>query len=77
MSFARCTRPARAPSDQNYDTEADLAKHAAAIDAEAAGGPEAMNTGMPDMSDPVHRPPSDAEREQLAQFLACEQMAAQ
>ena len=65
-----------APSDQNFDTEADIARHAAAIDAEAAGGPDAMNTAMPDMSGPVHMQPTDAERDELGQFLACEQRAA-
>jgi uncharacterized membrane protein len=62
-----------APSDQNYDTEADIRQHAAAIDLEAAAGPKATNTSMPDMSGPVHVAPSDVEREQLGQFLACEE----
>ncbi|HEY5952646.1 MAG TPA: hypothetical protein VIV40_44410 [Kofleriaceae bacterium] len=62
-----------APSDQNYDTEEDVRKHAADIDAEAAAGPNAMNTSMPDLSGPVHAQPTNAEREMLGQFLACEQ----
>jgi len=62
-----------APSDQNYDTEADVKKHAAAIDTEAAAGPNAMNTAMPELAGPVHSAPTQAERERLGQFLACEQ----
>jgi uncharacterized membrane protein len=62
-----------APADQNYDTEADIKAHAAAIDAEAAAGPNAMNTAMPDLAGPVHSAPTQAERETLGQFLACEQ----
>ena len=62
-----------APSDQNYDTAADVMKHAAAIDAEAASGPNATNTAMPDLGGPVHAAPTAAEREKLGQFLACEQ----
>lgn len=62
-----------APSDQNYDTEADIQQHAMSIDVEAAAGPQATNTAMPDMSGPVRTQPSDAERQQLGQFLACEQ----
>ncbi len=61
-----------APGDQNYDTEADIKAHLADIDAEAAAGPNAKNTDMPDMSGPVHMQPSMAERETLGQFLACE-----
>jgi uncharacterized membrane protein len=62
-----------APGDQNYDTEADIRQHAASIDLEAAAGPKATNTSMPDMSGPVHVQPSDVERQQLGEFLACEQ----
>jgi len=62
-----------APTDVNLDTEADVIKHASAIDEEAASGPKATNTSMPDMSGPVHIAPTQAEREQLGQFLACEQ----
>jgi len=62
-----------APGDQNFDTEADVRQHAADIDAEAAAGPDATNTDMPDMSGPVRAQPSEQEREQLGQFLACEQ----
>jgi hypothetical protein len=62
-----------APSDQNYDSEADVKKHASAIDTEAAAGPNAMNTAMPELAGPVHSAPTQAERERLGQFLACEQ----
>jgi uncharacterized membrane protein len=62
-----------APDDQNYDTEADVKKHAAAIDAEAAAGPNAMNTAMPELAGSVHAPPTNAEREKLGQWIACMQ----
>lgn len=62
-----------APSNVNLDTESDVIAHASAIDEEAASGPDAKNTSMPDMSGPVHVAPTDAEREQLGEFLACEQ----
>jgi uncharacterized membrane protein len=62
-----------APSDIELDTEADVIQHASEIDQTAAAGPSAKNTAMPDMSGPVHVQPSEAEREQLGQFLACEQ----
>ena len=66
--------PARhgAPTDENFDTEADIKAHASDIDQVAAKGPSADNTSMPDMSGAVHTPPTDAERERLGQFLACE-----
>ena len=62
-----------APGDQNYDTEADIKKHAAAIDGEAAAGPNATNTAMPELAGTVHSAPTQAEREMLGRFLACEQ----
>ena len=61
-----------APSDLNFDTEADIKKYAEAIDEEAASGPDATNTAMPEMSTNVRTLPSKAEREMLGQFLACE-----
>jgi hypothetical protein len=66
--------PARhgAPADQNFDTEDDVRANALAIDGEAAAGPDASNTDMPDMTGPVHSPPTHREREVLGQFLACE-----
>jgi hypothetical protein len=62
-----------APGDQNYDTEADVKLHAAEIDSHAAAGPNATNTSMPEVAGPVHSAPTQAERERLGQFLACEQ----
>ena len=62
-----------APRDVDLDTEADVIAHASEIDENAAAGPNARNTAMPDMSGPVHVQPTDAERERLGQFLACEQ----
>ncbi len=60
-----------APSNMNFDTEADLAQHAADIDEESAEGPAATNTAMPDMSGPVHGAPTADERVLLGQYLAC------
>ena len=60
-----------APGDQNFDTEADLKKHAEAIDAQAASGPDATNTAMPEKSANVMTLPSKQERELLGQYLAC------
>src|SRR3954469_3553671 len=62
-----------APTTQNYDSEADIKQHATDIDLEAAAGPDATNSSMPDMSGPVHAAPSDEDRKLLGQFLACEQ----
>jgi uncharacterized membrane protein len=62
-----------APLDQNYDSEADVRQHAIEIDAHAAAGPNGINTSMPDVAGPVHAAPSQAEREMLGRFLACEQ----
>ncbi len=60
-----------APGNQNYDTEADLLKHAAAIEDVAAAGPDATNTSMPELGGAVTMRPSQAEREQLGEYLAC------
>ncbi|HEY5952647.1 MAG TPA: hypothetical protein VIV40_44415 [Kofleriaceae bacterium] len=60
-----------APSDQNFDTEADIKKHLDAIDTQAAAGPSAMNTGMPEKSANVQTLPTKMERELLGQYLAC------
>jgi uncharacterized membrane protein len=62
-----------APSDMNFDTEADVKQHASDIDEEAASGPKATNTDMPDLDDAVMTAPTAAERTMLGQFLACEQ----
>lgn len=61
-----------APSDMNFDTEADVKKHADDIDRWAAAGPDATNTLMPEIGGTVTAKPSQAEREQLGQFIACE-----
>ena len=61
-----------APPGLDFDTEAQIQRHRTAIDAEAARGPDADNTDMPDLSGPVRTPPSSAERSKLGQFLACE-----
>ena len=61
-----------APSDMNFDSEADIDMHLADIDAEAASGPAATNTEMPELDGPVSEPPTTAERVTLGQFLACE-----
>ena len=61
-----------APPGRDFDTEAEIRASAAEIDAEAAAGPDAQNTDMPDLTGPVLAPPSMAERERLGQFLACE-----
>ena len=60
-----------APGSQNYDTEADVIRHAAEIDETAAKGPDATNTIMPELGGTVTRKPTDAEREMLGQYLAC------
>jgi len=56
-----------APSDHNFDTEADIHEMAAHIDEQAGSGPEVTNTTMP----PSGAKPSVAEREILSKFLAC------
>ncbi len=61
-----------APSDMNFDTEAEVKKHADAIDTWAAAGPDATNTLMPEIGGTVTMKPSQTEREQLGQFIACE-----
>ena len=60
-----------APGDQNFDTEADIKKHAGSIDTEAASGPDATNTSMPERSPNVLTTPSVEERKLLGQYLAC------
>lgn len=64
-----------APGNQNYDTEADILRHAADIDAVAASGPSATNTSMPELGAVVPQAPSAAERARLGQYLACLQAA--
>lgn len=50
-----------------YKTEAGIKRDLDSIDTEAAKGPDATNTNMPEGGNK----PSDAEREMLGQFLAC------
>lgn len=58
-----------APSDQNYDSEADIVAHATDIELQAAAGPLAINTSMPEGG--RGGKPSDDERKQLGEYLAC------
>lgn len=60
-----------APANQNYDTEADIRRHASEIDGEAAKGPDATNTSMPEIGGTVTMKPSDADRARLGEYLAC------
>lgn len=60
-----------APDDLNFDTEAQIRKHAAAIDSESAAGPDATNTSMPEKSANVLTLPTIEERRLLGQYLAC------
>jgi uncharacterized membrane protein len=62
-----------APGDDNFDTEADILAHASEIDTEAAKGPKATNTDMPDLGTAVKTAPTDEERALLGQYLACAQ----
>jgi len=57
-----------APSDHNFDSLAALkAVGAEHVDTAAAAGPSAVNTVMP----PQDPRPSEAERRQLGEWLAC------
>lgn len=68
---ANSTNRHGAPKGQNYDTEADLMRHAPDIDEAAAKGPDALNTFMPELDGTVAHKPTDAEREMLGLYLAC------
>jgi uncharacterized membrane protein len=57
-----------APAGYDWDVYVSIAEHANEIDAMAAGGPRQINRSMP----PGDPRPSDAERKQLGQWLACE-----
>jgi uncharacterized membrane protein len=57
-----------APTGYDWDKYEAIALHASEIDAVAAGGPRQINRTMPP-GDPL---PSDAERRELGQWLACE-----
>jgi uncharacterized membrane protein len=56
-----------APSDHDFDTVEGVRLFADHIDEVAAAGPDATNTEMP----PSGPAPSQAEREQLGEWLAC------
>jgi uncharacterized membrane protein len=60
-----------APSDVNFDSMDDIRAHLEDIDVEAAAGPSATNTVMPQLDAKVPHAPTQAEREMLGQFLAC------
>lgn len=57
-----------APTGYDWDVYESIAQHANQIDDMAAGGPRQINRSMP----PGDPRPSDAERKQLGQWLACE-----
>jgi uncharacterized membrane protein len=57
-----------APTDHNFDTLDGILAEAEHVDAYAAAGPDATNTIMP----PAGDAPSDEERLQLGEWLACE-----
>lgn len=60
-----------APGNQNYDTEAEILRHAEDIDGVAASGPAATNTSMPEVGSVVPAAPTTAERARLGEYLAC------
>lgn len=68
---ANATNRHDAPNDMNFDTIDDIRAHATDIDEEAASGPKATNTDMPDLDLNVPAAPTMAEREMLGQFIAC------
>jgi uncharacterized membrane protein len=57
-----------APIDVNFDTLAGILQHADHIDELAAAGPDGVNTFMPPSGDE----PSEEERRQLGEWLACQ-----
>lgn len=56
-----------APADHVFDTRADIFTNKGHIDEEAAAGPTVVNKAMP----PSGTAPTDAERRQLGEWLAC------
>lgn len=62
-----CDRCHAAGTRPAYTTLAQIRADAVAIDREAAGGPDAVNTLMPESG----TAPSEAERRQLGEWLAC------
>lgn len=57
-----------APSDHDFDALAGIKSAIEHIDEQAAGGPDHVNTSMP----PSEPRPSEAERRQLGEWLACD-----
>lgn len=57
-----------APLDVNFDTLAEILARADDIDRLAAAGPDSVNTYMP----PSSPEPSEEERRQLGEWLACQ-----
>jgi uncharacterized membrane protein len=68
---AHSTNRHGAPGDLNFDTEDEIRRHAEDIDSEAAAGPDATNTSMPEKSPNVQTLPTLEERQRFGQFLAC------
>ncbi len=58
-----------APTDANFDSFEGILDKADEIDLRAAAGPDATNTFMPPSDQPQ---PTEAERMQLGEWLACE-----
>lgn len=56
-----------APADHNFDTQLEIVSFTDHIDWMAGGGPDAINTLMP----PSGPAPTEAERRQLSEWLAC------
>jgi uncharacterized membrane protein len=56
-----------APIGINFDTVEGVRAHRARIDSHAAAGPDAINTLMP----PSEPRPSEAQRRELGEWLAC------
>jgi uncharacterized membrane protein len=59
----------KAPSAYNFNTLKDVAEHLEEIDSVAAHGPDRQNDEMPPSA--ASASPSDEERAQLGQWLAC------
>jgi hypothetical protein len=62
-----CTSCHGGKESPSLSTLASIQAHISDIDKEAAAGPDATNTSMPEGS----TTPSDAERKQLGEWLAC------
>jgi uncharacterized membrane protein len=56
-----------APEDHTFDTVEQIADEKEHLDMSAAAGPAAVNTGMP----PSNPMPTEAQRRQLGEWLAC------